>query len=159
VPASTPPPPYTPPYSLAPLRFPFRALAEQAANARIGGAREVALACLVAARLADSAPLSATLPASARTARATAARAWFASLALPAALRAPLDRLCGVAAEGDGERAGAALASVLAAAKRQLGPASVAELERVVRALQGSERREPPRLAAAGGGRIFEPCP
>jgi hypothetical protein len=153
VPASTP---SAPPYSLSSLHFSFRALAEQAANARIGGAREVALACLMAGRLVASAPASAVLAQSARAARVTAARAWFASLTLPAALRAPLDRLCDTAIEGDIERAGAALASVIAAARRHLDSASVTELERLIQGLQGSERHEPPRLAVAGGGRIFE---
>lgn len=109
-----------------------------------------------ASRYDEDAALEAALEAGARAVRATAARAWFASLALPAGLRTPLDRLCGTAVEGDRERAGAALASVLAAAKRHLDAASVAELERVVQALQGSERQEPPRLATAGGTRIFE---
>jgi len=153
VPASTP---SAPPYSLSSLHFPFRALAEQAANARIGGAREVALACLMAGRLAASAPASAALAQSARAARVAAARAWFASLTLPAALRAPLDRLCGAAVEGDSERASAALASVLAASRRHLDSASVTELERLVQRLQGPERQDAPRLAVAGGGRIFE---
>lgn len=153
MPASTP---SAPPYSLPPLQFPFRALADQAARARIGGAREVALACLMAGRLAASAQASAALAPTARAARATAARAWFASLALPAGLRAPLDRLCGAAVEGDTVRAGAALASVITVARRHLDSASVAELERLGQALQGADRQEPPRLAAAGGSRIFE---
>jgi hypothetical protein len=109
----------------------------------------------MAGRLAASAQASVALAPTARATRATAARAWFASLTLPAGLRAPLDRLCGAAMDGDGERAGAALASVAAVARRHLDAASVAELERLAQALRGPERPEPPRLAAAGGSPIF----
>jgi hypothetical protein len=110
----------------------------------------------MAGRLAASAPASAALAPTAHAARATAARAWFASLALPAGLRAPLDRLCGAAVEGNSARAGAALTSVIAVARRHLDSASTAELERLAQALQGAERQEQPRLAAASGRRIFE---
>lgn len=124
-----------PPYSLPPHRFPFPALAAQAARAPLGGAREAALACLMAARLGEGACRD-PLATSARAARAARARAWFASLALPAALRAPAARVAdGIASERASDLAGA-LAALLAAARRHLDAHATAELERVVEALR-----------------------
>ncbi|HEX6535136.1 MAG TPA: hypothetical protein VF041_11085 [Gemmatimonadaceae bacterium] len=131
------PAPTPPPYSLPPHRFPFQALAAQAARAPLGGAREVALACLMAARLADA---SRTMRVSdaARAARAVGARAWFGAVAVPAPLRQPLARVAAsIEHEGDAEMAGA-LAAVLAAARRHLEPGGIAEIEHVIAALRRS---------------------
>src|SRR5687768_947861 len=97
-----------PPYSLAPNRFPCRALAARAGRAALGGEREVALACWVGARLALALLPPAAVPATLREARAAAARGWLANLALPAATRVPLSRL--VDASGGDSPAGAAAA-------------------------------------------------
>jgi len=51
--------PPLPPYSLVPHRFPLRALATRAAGAPLGSAREVTLACLMAANLAAHQSLAA----------------------------------------------------------------------------------------------------
>lgn len=84
-----------PPYALALPTFRFRALAALAGRAPLGGPREAALACLLAARLA--APLVAGAPVTfddaARAARAAGARTWLASMAVPAAARVPAARL------------------------------------------------------------------
>ena len=88
-----PVPPALPPYAVAPVHFPFRALAARAGRAPLGGEREVALAALMAARLARDAVGENELPAALRKQRANSARTWLASLALPARARSPLARL------------------------------------------------------------------
>lgn len=128
--------PNTPPYVVSPTRFPFRALAEQAGRAPLGGAREVALACLLAARMAAAAPDAAALPAAARRERVASARAWLATVALPTALRTPLARLAELSVRADAAAIAAALASVLAAARRQLPAGCVAEMEELLHKLR-----------------------
>jgi hypothetical protein len=83
-----------PPYAIAAPAFRFRALAALCGRAPLGGPREVALACMIGARLAHV--LVQEVPRigdEARAVRATAARAWLASAALPAGARAPMARL------------------------------------------------------------------
>ena len=81
---------FAPPYALAPTTFRFRAIAALAGRAPLGGGRETALACYVVARLAVGCLPDTALPAEDRAARASAARTWLASLALPVPVRAPL---------------------------------------------------------------------
>src|SRR5688500_19769849 len=69
-----------PPYALHPTRFPCRALAARAGRAALGGEREVALACWLAARLALGLLPPEAVPAPLREVRAAAARGWLANL-------------------------------------------------------------------------------
>src|SRR5688500_148699 len=62
-----------PPYALTTPSFEFPALASLAGRAPMGGEREVALACLVVARLAAGAS---ALTSEVRGARAAAAKVW-----------------------------------------------------------------------------------
>jgi hypothetical protein len=95
----------------------------------------VALACLMAARLADAAR-HLPVPEGARAGRAAGASAWFAAVALPAGVRAPLARLTDALEHGgDGELA-AALHALVGGARRFLEPAGIAELERLVALLR-----------------------
>jgi hypothetical protein len=129
--------PTVPKYAVPPIVFPFRALASYAGRAPLGRGREVALACLMAARL--SAPgMEEPLPAPVRAARASGASRWFASLALPAALRAPLLRVATASARESVSELADALNAVIAAARKYLDPASVAELDGVVQRLERS---------------------
>lgn len=92
----------------------------------------------MAARL--SAPgLGAPLPAPVRATRAAGASRWFASLALPTALRAPLVRLAAASARESVAELADALSEVLAAARRHLDQASIAELEGVVQRLASDQ--------------------
>jgi len=102
--------------------------------APLGRGREVALACLMAARLASPAR-GAMLPAAVRTARAAGATRWFSSLALPTPLRAPLARVATASAGDNAADLAAALGTVIAAARKHLDDASLAELEGIVRRL------------------------
>jgi hypothetical protein len=127
-------PPSVPPYSVGPIVFPFRALAAYAGRAPLGRGREVALACLMAARLSSPLP-GAPLPAPVRAARAAGASRWFSSLALPTPLRAPLTRVASASAGDSAGDLASALGAVIAAARKHLDEPSLAELDGIVRRL------------------------
>jgi hypothetical protein len=130
--------PPLPPYALATPDFPFRHLAGLAGRAPIGGAREVALACFVAARLAsDCAARSPDLAEAGRSARSAGAKGWLGTLALPSAVRGPLLRCVESTAEGTPEVIGRELADLAAAGSSFLDPASRAELETLAASLRG----------------------
>lgn len=124
------------PYALDPLRFGFPALASLAGRLPLGGGREVALAALLSARLAHGLAPGNALPASDRAARASGAKVWLASLALPATTRVPFAR-CLEASTGTPLQAAGALRTVVAAAGAHLDGPSVQELERLARLLAG----------------------
>ena len=124
-----------PPYSLVPHRFPLRALAARAAGAPLGSAREVTLACLMAANLAAHQSLAAPLPPRVRADRVTKARGWFAARALPAAVRTPLSRLLDTLSNDSLPDVAAALTLVLSASRRYLDAASIREVETLSRVL------------------------
>jgi hypothetical protein len=88
-----------PPFALPPLSFPFRHLAALAGRAPIGGAREVALGCFLAA------------------------------LALPTTVRAPLTHCFEVTVEGTTADLAAGLAALAAAAAGYLDPGARGELD------------------------------
>jgi hypothetical protein len=126
-----------PPYALGTPAFPFPHLAGLAGRAPIGGAREVALACFVAARLAvDCANPAIELGETGRTARAAGAKGWLGTLALPANVRAPLLRCVEVSAEGSARQVGAQIAELAVAGAAFLDPGSRAELETLAATLR-----------------------
>ena len=125
------------PYGLEPIGFPFPALALLAGRLPLGGGREVALASLMVARLAAALGGTYGLPVPERTSRATAAKVWLASVALPANTRVPFSR-CIESTTGSPVQAATALRALLAAAGVHLDGASVAELERLARHLAGT---------------------
>jgi hypothetical protein len=102
----------------------------------------------MAARLAAGARAASLLPPPLRNQRAQAARAWFASLALPTALEGPIGRVIAASVRAAGPeltsangRAGvpelaAALRALLTAAARYLDGGSKRELEHLIRALK-----------------------
>ncbi len=125
------------PYGLDPLGFPFPALAALAGRLPLGGGREVALAALMTARLAASLRGNDVLSAQERATRATAAKVWLASLALPASTRVPFARCIDSTASSSLQVAGA-LRSLVAAAGGHLDGAGIAELEKLARQLAGN---------------------
>jgi hypothetical protein len=125
------------PFASEPLRFPFPALAALAGRLPLGGGREVALAALMAAHLAQGAASGEALPPAERATRASAAKVWLASLALPAATRVPFAR-CLDATAGMSLPLSGALRSLAAAASAHLDAPSVQELERLARQLAGA---------------------
>ena len=95
----------------------------------------MALAALMAARLAEGTLASCPLSAAARRTRGLGARVWLSTLTLPAATRTPLARLV-EATEGTHRTAVAeALTSFAEIARPMLDPASRAEIADLVAGL------------------------
>jgi hypothetical protein len=127
-----------PPYALTTPAFPFPHLAGLAGRAPIGGAREVALACFVAARLAaDSLSRSPELAESGRAARSAGAKGWLGTLALPSTVRGPLLRCVESTALGSARSIGHEVSELALAGAAYLDPGSRAELETLATALRG----------------------
>jgi len=123
------------PYAVEPNAFRFPALAAAAGRAPLGGQRETTLGVYLAVRLADDAASAAALPAALRAQRAVAARAWVASLAIPAAVRRALTRLLD-ATETDGGPVEAALQGVTSVTAELLPPAARLEVEQFATSLR-----------------------
>ncbi|MEP6763918.1 MAG: hypothetical protein ABJB66_06390 [Gemmatimonadaceae bacterium] len=123
-----------PPYSLRSLSFPFPALAALAGRLPLGGGREIALASLTVARLAVSMLDPEPLAQADRVSRASAARVWLASLALPTTMRAPFTR-CFENTAGTPLGAAGAIRSLQTIVNAHLDAPSSQELERLARKL------------------------
>ena len=126
-----------PPYALAAPSFRFRHLANLAGRAPIGGAREVALACFVAARLAADRLSNTTTETTSRAGRCAGAKAWLGTLALPAAVRTPLTRCADASVDGTRVAVGREVSALATAASSFLDAASRAELEALAGSLKG----------------------
>lgn len=129
--------PATPSFSVAEPHFAFRALAQAAARAPLGGAREGLLATLVAARLARSIVGPEPLPAAQRAARAAAARQWLGALSLAAGLRATLIQLVDATAGSEPAALRAALGKVTEVTAPHLDRKARLELDLLLRELGG----------------------
>lgn len=129
--------PAAPPYSLATPAFRFPALAALAGRAPIGGDRELVLACLMAVRLAAGASGPNALPIVVRAERSASARAWLASLALPAAARTPFTKLADAAAGEDHALLVTTVQRVISACTPVLDGASRQEVERFATSIAG----------------------
>ena len=129
------------PYALIAPSFPFRHLALLAGRAPIGGAREVALGCFMAARLAaERSPTGAESTDETRQARAAAARSWLGALTLPAAVRTPLARCFESSAKGSLATMARDVAALRSACASYLDAGSRAELDALVDGLSGDGR-------------------
>ena len=129
--------PPTLPYALAAPSFRFRHLATLAGRAPIGGAREVALACFVAARLAHECTHAPDEDQEARAARCAGAKAWLGTLALPVAVRNPVIRCADLSVDGQSAPVAREIAALAIAAAAFLDPHSRAELDTLTSALRG----------------------
>jgi hypothetical protein len=134
VPPSNPGSPPTAPYSLAPTRFRFPALAALAGRAPLGGKREVALATYLVARLAQDAIPDRALPQVARAERAGSAKGWLATITLPAAVRTSLARAI-EASSGDPASLATGLRAVMAVTATHLDLGARSELSQLAAAL------------------------
>lgn len=123
-----------PPYALSPTTFRFPALAALAGRAPLGGHREVAIAAYLAARLADDALPERGLPRSTRAERASRAKAWLSTLALPAAVRPALARLL-EASGGESIAVSPAIRNVMAVTTDFLDTSVRQELDELARSL------------------------
>ena len=126
-----------PPYALAATAFPFRHLAGLAGRAPIGGAREVALACFVAARLAADHRAGDGEAETARVSRCAGAKTWLGSLSLPAPVRASVTRCAEASAYGKREDMARELSALSQAASAFLDSPSRNELESLIVAFRG----------------------
>ena len=121
-----------PRFALATPHFRFRALASFAGRASLGGDREVAMACLVAGRLAAGMLPPLNIAHADAKGRSAAARQWLSSLSLPPAIRTPLAQVADAVVSGNPATTAAALEKMLAAVSRNLDEASAAELRSLV---------------------------
>ena len=129
------------PYALIAPSFPFRHLAALAGRAPIGGAREVALACFMAARLAaERGPTSIELTDEARQARAAGAKSWLGTLTLPAAVRSPLVKCIESSAKGNMAALAREVTAVRSACTSYLDAGSRADLDGLAERLSGDAR-------------------
>ena len=130
-----------PPYALPAPAFRFRNLAALAGRAPIGGAREVALACFVAARLVnDCCDPMLGLDEEARAARCAGAKGWLGTIALPSPVRTPVARLAEASANGHPEAMAPLVTALAKAADSFLDPAARAELDALASTLAKLER-------------------
>ena len=126
-----------PPYALIPPVFRFRHLANLAGRAPIGGAREVALACFVSARLTAECMTPADDGPSNRAARCAGAKAWLSTLALPATVRTPATRCADLSVQGLSPALVREFSGLAAAAGSFLDQASRGELDALSATLRG----------------------
>jgi hypothetical protein len=130
-----------PPYALPAPVFRFRNLATLAGRAPIGGAREVALACFVAARLVnDSCDPVLAMDADARAARCAGAKGWLGTIAIPAPVRAPVAKLAEASANGHPESMAPLVTALAKAADAFLDPPARSELDALSARLAQSKR-------------------
>jgi hypothetical protein len=119
-----------PPYALSAPVFRFRNLAALAGRAPIGGAREVALACFVAARLvSDCCDPTLEIDEVARAARCAGAKAWLGTIAIPSPVRTPVAKLAEASALGNPAVMAPLVSSLAKAAESFLDVASRSELD------------------------------
>src|SRR6476469_8256910 len=121
-----------PRFALATPHFRFRALVSFAGRASLGGDREVAMACLVAGRLAAGLLPPFNIAHADAKSRSAAARQWLSSLSLPPAIRTPLAQVADAVVSGNPATTAAALERMLAAVSRNIDEASAAELRSLV---------------------------
>ena len=120
------------PYALSPTVFPFRSLTLLAGRAPLGGPREVALATLVAVRLAATTAGAGRLDLPLRVARADAARHWMGSVTLAAPVRNALLKLVASTTDDDADAIHGALARVTDITANTLDRAARSELDRLL---------------------------
>ncbi|MEP7347644.1 MAG: hypothetical protein ABI877_20405 [Gemmatimonadaceae bacterium] len=124
-----------PPYAVAPVIFQFRALAALSGRLALGGQREIALATLMAARLARDTISSSELLIAARRPRATAARTWFSALTLPNPVRVAVLGVVQACEQGNISDLHAALEELVSHVATTCDGASRAELKRLMQQL------------------------
>ena len=141
-----------PPYALSAPVFRFRHLAALAGRAPIGGAREVALACFVAARLvADCCDPTLDIDEVARAARCAGAKGWLGTIAIPSPVRTPVAKLAEASAMGNPTVMAPLVSSLANAAESFLDAASRSELDvlaaRLASMVPSAPLSHPPLLA------------
>lgn len=126
-----------PPFALAAPVFRFKHLAALAGRVPIGGAREVALACFVAARLAGERVCGSDDDQPQRAARSAAAKAWLGTLALPQPVRGAAARCVEFSVHADRATVCDEVKILVTAATAYLDVQSRAELDSLALLLAG----------------------
>jgi hypothetical protein len=124
-----------PPFALATSVFRFRALAQHAGRAALGGDREIALACFAVSRLAAGMLPPFTLAQADVAARAASTKQWIASLALPPAIRSLASAAVDAVAGENRNTTAHAIARLMEAASRQLDQSSIGEMRELIEEL------------------------
>ncbi|MDQ2889384.1 MAG: hypothetical protein M3R65_02370 [Gemmatimonadota bacterium] len=119
--------PAAPPYSLDPVLFPIRALAECAAAAAVGNDRAMALATFLVARLMLASLPPILLHQPERALRADHAKTWLSALTVPQPARMALLRSIDATIVG-GLEAAASLRELINTLTGHLAPAALSEL-------------------------------
>jgi hypothetical protein len=127
-----------PPYALAPVVFRFRALATLAGRLPLGGERELAMALLMGARVADGCTTREALPSEQRKARGQGARHWMGTLTLSATARTAAQQVADAAGGESREGVAAALDRLIVIAGAVLDPPSRSELKQLLALLRAS---------------------
>jgi hypothetical protein len=139
-----------PPYALSAPVFKFRHLATLAGRAPIGGAREVALACFVAARLAsDCCDPALDLDEPSRAARCAGAKLWLGTIAIPSPVRTPVAKLAEATATANPATMAPLVSVLTRAAESFLDAASRSELDQLATRLADMAPPAPPPLTRA----------
>jgi hypothetical protein len=139
-----------PRFALATPHFRFRALASFAGRASIGGDREIAMACLVAGRLAATLLPPFHVSSSDTRTRSAAAKQWMGSLSLPAPVRAPLTQVTDAVSAGNPTTVAAAMEKLIAAVSGKIDEASLTELRSLASDLNPAETAIGHRPSAVG---------
>lgn len=121
-----------PPYALTPVVFRFRALQALAGRLPLGGERELAMALLLGARLADGCTAREPLPRELRKLRGQGARHWFGTLTLPAAARTAAQQVADATAGESREGVAQALDKLMTVASAVIDAPSRAELRQLL---------------------------
>jgi hypothetical protein len=124
-----------PPFALAPPVFRFRHLAALAGRAPIGGAREVALASFLVARVVLERIVGSDDERPQRAARCLAAKGWLGTLALPQPVRGAAARCADLSVDGDRGALSLEVRGLVLAASGYLDAQSRNELEALARSL------------------------
>ncbi len=136
------------PYALVAPQFPFRHLAALAGRAPIGGAREVALGCFMAARLAaECCRADPRVDGEGSIARAAAAKSWLGTLTLPPAVRAPIAQVIESSARERGAAMARAVSAMREACATFLDASSRAELDALAEGLGAGDTNALPGRA------------
>lgn len=123
------------PYALAPTPFAFPALAALTARAPLGGARESAISCYLAARLAAALAASRLAPELLRE-RADAARSWLGAQSVDPARRAAVSAVVNATAAAEPAAAAAELDRLRSVLEDVLDAPAAAELRRLAARLR-----------------------
>src|SRR5258707_12813826 len=121
-----------PRFALATPHFRFRALAALAGRGALGGDREVALACLVVARLACGMLAPFDIQAADAKSRSAATKQWLSVLSLPSSIRIPLAHVADSVSTGNPTSTSVALERMLVAVSRNIDEASAGEIRAIV---------------------------